>query len=85
MDPINNFTFKGDGHQQPGRKPSNLYVNLQLAPPNPASKDYAVQCRYMRVRNDLIYRHKITLQDAIKCRPVKVPLLDGRTVLLALD
>lgn len=28
---------------------------------------------------------QISLQDAIKCNPVKVPLLDGRQVLLAID
>ena len=39
----------------------------------------------MRKKSDLIYRHKITLQDAIKCQPVKIPLLDGRSVLLAID
>jgi DnaJ-class molecular chaperone len=44
-----------------------------------------VTCRYHRLRNDLIYRHKITLQEAIKCQPVKIPLLDGRTILLAID
>jgi DnaJ-class molecular chaperone len=26
----NNYTFKGEGHQQPGHNPSNLYVNFQL-------------------------------------------------------
>ena len=37
------------------------------------------------MRNDLIYRHRISLQDAIQCTPVKVPLLDGRYVLLSID
>ena len=32
-----------------------------------------------------MYRQRITLQDAILCKPVKVPLLDGRTILLAID
>ena len=32
-----------------------------------------------------MYRHKITLQEAIKCEPVKIPLLDGRVILLAID
>jgi len=32
-----------------------------------------------------MYRQQITLQDAILCKPVKIPLLDGRTILLAID
>lgn len=33
-----------------------------------------------------MYRQRITLQDAILCKPaVKIPLLDGRTILLAID
>lgn len=34
---------------------------------------------------DLIYRHKLTLNDALQCRPVKMTTLDGRTLLIALD
>lgn len=33
----------------------------------------------------MIYKHRITLQEAIKCQPVKIPLLDGRNILLAID
>ena len=85
MDPNNNFTYKGEGHQQPGRPASNLYVNFVNAPPLPQSKDYDVTSRYSRSKNDLFYSKKITLQEAIQCTPVKIPLLDGRQILLAID
>jgi len=35
MDPIHSFTFAGEGHQQPGRKHSNLFVKLVMMPPHP--------------------------------------------------
>ena len=81
----NNYTFKGEGHQQPGQNPSNLYVNFQLVAPDARSPDYPVTSRYGRKGDDLFYRHPITLQDSIQCKPVKIPLLDGRVTLLAID
>lgn len=85
MDPNNNQKFRGEGHQQPGRPASNLYVNFLAAPPNPKSADFHVTSRYRRSGANLMYRQRITLQDAILCKPVKIPLLDGRTILLAID
>ena len=85
MDIHNTFTFEGEGHQQPGRKPSNLFVSFVLSPLDPRAKDFQLMSRYQRIRNDLLYRHRITLQEAIQCKPVKVPLLDGRQVLLSID
>ena len=35
--------------------------------------------------NCLIYRHKMMLNDAIQCRPVKMQTLDGRNLLIPLD
>ena len=85
MDAECNFTYKGEGNQQPGRPASNLFVNFVYVPPNPASKDFNVTCRYSRFKKDLFYKKRISLQDAIRCNPVKIPLLDGRQVLLAID
>ena len=85
MDIHDNYKYVGEGHQQPGQRNSNLYVNFQLAPPNWKADDYETQCRYTREKNDLYYKKKITLQDAIKCNPVKIPLLNGKTILLAID
>ena len=56
-----------------------------MIPPNATSNDFEVTRRYQRIKNDLIYRHKITLQEAIQCKPVKIPLLDGGQALLAID
>jgi DnaJ-class molecular chaperone len=39
----------------------------------------------MRNKNDLLYRHKISLQDALLCKPVCIPLLNGRSLMLPLD
>ena len=58
---------------------------FQLIPPYTNNPDYHIISRYSRLRNDLMYRHKITLQDAIRCTPQKIPLLNGGTVLLAID
>lgn len=83
------FTFKGEGHQQPGHKPSDLFVCLELVPPNPSSRDYYINSRYtLNHKNsfkDLYYYHAITLQEAIECKPVKVPLLSGESIMLPVD
>lgn len=78
MDVNDNFKYIGEGHQQPGQKPSNLYVNFQQMPPNPNSADYEVASRYTRSKDDLFYTKRINLQDAIRCQPVKIPLLNGK-------
>jgi len=85
MDQENNFSFRGEGHQQAGRKPSNLFINFVAAPPNPTSKDFAVVSRYTRKGSNLFFKKRISLQDALRCNPVKIPLLDGRCLLLAID
>ena len=61
MDYNNNFTYAKEGHQQPGRQASNLYINFQQAPPTWGTPDYHVTCRYMRNKNDLVYKHQISL------------------------
>jgi len=35
--------------------------------------------------DNLIYRHKLTLNDALQCRSVKLTTLDNRTLLIAID
>ena len=35
--------------------------------------------------NSLIYRHKLSLNDALQCQPVKMQTLDGRRLLIAVD
>ena len=61
MDISNKFSFIGEGHQQPGRDPSNLYINFENAPADSSSPDFKVTEKYTRMKNDLLYKHKISL------------------------
>jgi DnaJ homolog subfamily B member 4 len=79
------FMYRGEGHQQPGSVPGDIKVTFKLVEPTEVSKDFAVTSRYSRKGDDLFYKHPIKLENAIKCLPVKIPLLDGRLVHLALD
>jgi len=40
---------------------------------------------FERKDSDLLYRHSLTLNDALQCRPIKLTTMDGRTILVALD
>ena len=85
MDHFNNVSYRGEGHQQAGRKASNLFINFIATGPNPASSDFAVTSCYSRKLNNLFYKKRITLQEALRCTPVKIPLLDGRSCILSID
>lgn len=85
MEQTDNFTYKDEGHQQPGRSTSNLYINFVAVPPNPSSNDFGVTCRYTRKGSNLFFKKRITLQEALSCAPVKIPMLDGRIKHLGLD
>ena len=61
MDVGNSYAFVGEGHEQPGRSPSNLYINFELAEADKSSDDFNITKKYKRIKNDLLYRHKITL------------------------
>ena len=56
MDQNDNFTFKGEGHQQPGRPNSNLFINFVQAPGHSEDEN-----RYSRKARDLFYRKRVTL------------------------
>jgi DnaJ-class molecular chaperone len=62
-------------------------VNFCDAILNPADAgiNYDLLIRYRRKHNDLIYVHTVTLKQAINCEPIKVPTLDGRTLLISID
>ena len=62
-----------------------MFVNFHAVPADPRSQDYPVTSRYSRNGNDLVYFHPITLQDAVQCKPVRIPTLDGRVLLLPID
>ena len=40
---------------------------------------------YNRKGNDLIYTHKITLEEALLSQPVKIKALDGRVIIVTVD
>lgn len=41
-----NYSYRGEGNQQPGRPASNLFINFVDAPNNTRTQDFAVTCRY---------------------------------------
>lgn len=85
MEQEQTLSFKGEGHQIPGQPASNLFISFVEVPPHPSTEDFNVTSCYRRNKNDLFFRKEISLQEAINCRPVKIPLLNGRKILLAID
>jgi DnaJ-class molecular chaperone len=53
--------------------------------PDPRDHNYGMLTRYKRKEDDLVYHHRITLQQAINCEPAKIPTLDGRILSISLD
>ena len=56
-----NYSYRNEGHQQPGRIASNLFINFVDAPHDPRTHDFKVTSRYYRSKNNLFYRKLITL------------------------
>jgi DnaJ-class molecular chaperone len=69
------LTFAGKGNEAEGHRASNLVVNIIQS----ANEGFR------RKGNDLIYTHKITLEEALLSQPVKVKALDGRTIITTVD
>ena len=70
------LTFKLKGNEAPGRKNSDLIVEIkEIEHPT-----------FKRVnKNDLFYIHKISLKDALNSTPVIFNHLDGRMLNIAMD
>ena len=69
------LTFTNKGNEAEGHKPSRLVVHFQqIANDNFRRKD-----------NDLIYTHKISLEEALLSQPIKIKALDGRTLITTID
>ena len=68
--------FKLKGNQAPGKKNSDLIVEIkEIEHPS-----------FKRVnKNDLLYMHKISLKDALNSTPVIFHHLDGRILNIAMD
>lgn len=69
------LTFANKGNEAEGHKPSSLVVNISQS----ANESYR------RKDNDLIYTHKISLEEALLSQPIKVKALDGRTIITTID
>jgi len=53
--------------------------------PQPNDFNFELLRKYRRKQNDLIYVHTLTLKQAINCEPIRIPTLDGRTLLVPVD
>ena len=70
------LTFKLKGNEAPGKKTSDVIVEIkEIEHPT-----------FKRVnKNDLLYMHKISLKDALNSTPVIFHHLDGRMLNIAMD
>ena len=75
------MTLPREGNQQAKMPATNLNISFKQV----KSVDGSNASRYERKNNDLIYRHTLSLNDALQCRPVKLTTLDGRTLFISLD
>ena len=64
-------------------------MNLQLVSPHPNSADFGITSCYninfKDNRKNLYYRHRISLQEAIECKPMRIPLLNGKVIMMPID
>ena len=77
------ITLSGLGNQQLKRNPTDLHVVFQLQESEPGTN----AALFSRIGDscDLYYTHKITLADALECKPVSLTTLDGRVLKIAID
>ena len=70
-----NIRFEGEGHQLVGYKNGALIIKINQLPHD----------LYKWSGNDLIYTHKLSLNDAIQIRPIEIITLDGWKLLVSND
>ena len=76
------MVFEGKGHESAHHPTTDLHISFKLAPS--AKGDNAAL--FKRVDNScLMYTHKLSLNDAIQCKPISLTTLDGRTLLIPVD
>mmetsp|Transcript_42213 Transcript_42213/g.30919 ORF Transcript_42213/g.30919 Transcript_42213/m.30919 type:complete len:140 (+) Transcript_42213:588-1007(+) len=75
MGEFTELTFPGEGHHWFGTEKSDLKVKFMLIPHE----------KFKRFHNDLVYYHKLTLVEALKCTPVHFVSLDGEQIQVAVD
>ena len=76
------MTMRGKGNQQPKLPPTDLHLSFKHVPSEAGSNASKFE---RKNGNCLMYRHKISLNDALQCCPVKMTTLDGRKLLIAMD
>lgn len=70
------LTFTSKGHEGYAVKQSALKIKFML-------EDSDVN--FERVGDDLVYKHVLSLEDALLCKPVQVRTLDGRYINFSMD
>lgn len=73
--PATLLLFPGKGHETVHRTVSDLYFQIQELP----------HPHYRRIGDDLIYTHFMSLIEALDCKSIEVPTLDGRHIKVGLD
>ena len=82
MSEAKKMTFEGKGHESAHHPTTDLHVSFKLV----ACPKGSNSSLYKRVQtNCLLYTHKLSLNEAIQCKPVKLTTLDGRTLLIPVD
>ena len=82
MDTSHKMTLRGEGNQQAKLPATDLKISFKQVK-CPAGSNGANFER--KNGNCLVYRHKLTLNDALQCRPVKMTTMDGRSLLISID
>lgn len=70
------ITFAGEGDEAPGATPPDVIFVIQ-------EKTDTMEAGYTRDGNNLIYKHKISLSDALTDCSLQIPTLDNRTISVA--
>jgi DnaJ-class molecular chaperone len=83
MEENRKMTIAGQGNQQQKREPTDLHIQFKLKPSEPGSN--ASLFSRKDGGNDLVYCHKVSLVDALQCKPINLHTLDGRRLLVAAD
>ena len=82
MENDHKMTLRGEGNQQAKLPATDLHIQFRYVPCAQGSNS----ARFTRKNgNNLVYKHTLSLNDALQCRPVKMTTLDGRTLLVAVD
>lgn len=80
----NLLIFKGEGNEQRLGPPTDLIISHVLFYPKEGATADLLRC-YKRRGNDLIYTHRLSLEQNFEGAPVRVETLDGRVLMVSVD